>query len=420
MRKRTVFYSWQSDSPAKSNRSFIEAALRLAMKHLSAEWQLDAPLELDRDTKGVPGTPEITSTILEKIDQCAVFVGDLTFIARSLPREEKAEKLVSNPNVLLEYGYALKARGTEHCVMVINTHYGAPEQLPFNLSHRRHPICYSLPPHSDQQVVKDTRVSLAKELEKAIRKVFLPTRPVEGDPASFVTDWSSLIREQRLPDVKGNPSFKWDHADAPKLYLRVTPTKSVGKWRPDELCSLMQREPRVTPLGREHDIMYGTSEYGGIAYSFVKQNDGFRLMNFTQSFKYGGLWGVDVEYLQHKIIPRNVVTLLASTLEQYLVFLRYQLRMPVPLEFECGLTNVQNFSVGSISIMTSPFVPFDEGQTHLQLSLGSSREASLTHRGIIDSYSVDAEQVLRSLGEKIDKATGLDDPTSLQSHTRGD
>jgi hypothetical protein len=63
MAKRlTVFYSWQSDSPADLNRSFIEMALQEALKRLPADATLenalrDATVELDKDTQGVPDSP---------------------------------------------------------------------------------------------------------------------------------------------------------------------------------------------------------------------------------------------------------------------------------------------------------------------------------------------------------------------------
>ena len=84
----TLFYSWQSDSPAKLNRDFIERALVLAIERLKSEAKVepaDRNLELDRDTKDVGGSPPITQTILNKIDVCSALVADLTFVARSFP-----------------------------------------------------------------------------------------------------------------------------------------------------------------------------------------------------------------------------------------------------------------------------------------------------------------------------------------------
>ena len=118
----TLFYSWQSDSPGQLNRDFIERALLLAIERLKSEAKVepaDRHLELDKDTENVGGSPPITQTILNKIDVCSAFVADLTFVARSFPRARK--RLVPNPNVLLEYGYALRCHGHLKIVSVMNT-----------------------------------------------------------------------------------------------------------------------------------------------------------------------------------------------------------------------------------------------------------------------------------------------------------
>ena len=90
MAKRlTVFYSWQSDTPAERNRVFIEKAIQEALIRLKSDAELeealrDTSIELDRDTKNVAGSPPITDTILKKIEGCAVFVADLTFVGKSM------------------------------------------------------------------------------------------------------------------------------------------------------------------------------------------------------------------------------------------------------------------------------------------------------------------------------------------------
>ncbi len=75
----TIFYSWQTDSPRTTNRTFIEGALKKAIKNLQADVELvnsirNQSLGLDKDTKDVPGTPPIVQTIFGKIDECAAFV----------------------------------------------------------------------------------------------------------------------------------------------------------------------------------------------------------------------------------------------------------------------------------------------------------------------------------------------------------
>jgi hypothetical protein len=56
--KLIVFYSWQSDTPANLNRSFVEKALGAAIERLHADVTLepvlrDAAVQIDKDTKGV-------------------------------------------------------------------------------------------------------------------------------------------------------------------------------------------------------------------------------------------------------------------------------------------------------------------------------------------------------------------------------
>jgi hypothetical protein len=54
-------------------------------------------LTVDRDTKGVPGSPPIVDTIFRKIDGTAIFVPDLTFVGKRADGRP-----TPNPNVLIE------------------------------------------------------------------------------------------------------------------------------------------------------------------------------------------------------------------------------------------------------------------------------------------------------------------------------
>jgi hypothetical protein len=141
---RTIFYSWQADTPAALNRTFIENAIKRAITELSLEAQIEPAdreeIVLDKDTIGVPGMPPIVDTILGKIDASAAFVADLTFVGS----RSDGIRLTPNPNVLIEYGYALKSLTHAGIVAVMNTHYGEPsdDNLPFDMKHLRRPITY--------------------------------------------------------------------------------------------------------------------------------------------------------------------------------------------------------------------------------------------------------------------------------------
>jgi hypothetical protein len=168
----TIFFSWQSDRPTLVCRNFIERALKEAVQRIAAETTVEkAPrgdLSVDRDTQDVPGSPPIFDTILTKIENAIIFVPDLTFVGTRV-----GGKLTPNPNVLIEYGYALNQHGYERIIGVMNMAYGEPQgNLPFNLEHRRFPIQYTLQGDETEDVRRSVRATLSKELESAIKLVF--------------------------------------------------------------------------------------------------------------------------------------------------------------------------------------------------------------------------------------------------------
>lgn len=124
---KTIFYSWQSDIPAVRNK--FKTALESAAKQLGdALEEADRP-EIDHDTKGSYGSVDILETIFNKIDLAAVFVADVTPIARV------GKKWVPNPNVMAEVGYALRTKSLDTCLYL----YCVEEEvvvreMPFDIS----------------------------------------------------------------------------------------------------------------------------------------------------------------------------------------------------------------------------------------------------------------------------------------------
>lgn len=168
----TIFFSWQSDRSPTEGRNLIESAIKSAIQRLGEDSEIEESLRddlsFDKDTKGVPGNPPIFETILRKIDQSAIFVPDLT----SVGNRSKGE-LIPNPNVLIEYGWALKSRGYHQIVPVMNTAHGDPKEfpLPFDMAHLRFPILYSLPDGSSAADRRTVRDELARDLEQAFRTI---------------------------------------------------------------------------------------------------------------------------------------------------------------------------------------------------------------------------------------------------------
>ena len=239
-----VFFSWQSD---RQGRNFIEKALQAAIDRISQDVKLEEPerdkLQLDRDTKDVPGSPAIFETILRKIGNAAIFVADLTFVGKSI-----AGDLLPNPNVLLEYGYALRALTDNRIIAVMNTAHGEPSELPFDLITKRFPVTYLLPDDADDATRTKVREKLSQDLEYHLRLILdseeyrqslpkppEPPKPVyrqakdglarfraKSEPIGYMRDAMSTMRQ-----MKGAPVFLTNGTAA---WLRLMPASPIEPW----------------------------------------------------------------------------------------------------------------------------------------------------------------------------------------------
>jgi len=135
-----IFYSWQSDLPNKYNRGFIDDCIKRTVK----KYKNIITIEADRDVLNNTGAPDIANTIFDKIDDCDLFIADISIINKSKCKFFRGKaRPTPNPNVLLELGYAAAALGWDRIVCIYNTDYSGLDALPFDL--RQHRITdYSL------------------------------------------------------------------------------------------------------------------------------------------------------------------------------------------------------------------------------------------------------------------------------------
>lgn len=157
-----VFYSWQSDTDTKFNRNFIEDSLKKSIKEANRRKPYGPFLSLDKDTRGVPGSPDIVTTILQKIDRSVCFVADVT------PITEKNGKKICNPNVMFELGYALSSLSFERIVIICNTSYCKINELPFDLGLRR-----VIPYNYDGNTLKEKQKEVKEKLTETLRDAMI-------------------------------------------------------------------------------------------------------------------------------------------------------------------------------------------------------------------------------------------------------
>lgn len=165
-----IFYAWQSDVDPNTNKNFIKKAIKSAISEINESLKInDSPrpkIKLDHDTKGIPGMPNIAETILNKINTSDIFIADITFIAFN----NNNSKLIPNPNVVFELGYAFKTLGQDRILCVMNASFGNPDKLFFDIVHRRWPVTYRL--NSSNSDNKDAEFkTLKNNIKNALQSI---------------------------------------------------------------------------------------------------------------------------------------------------------------------------------------------------------------------------------------------------------
>ncbi len=156
---KKIFYSWQSDLDNKSNRYLIRDLIKKATKQLRKSKESYSNIEYDSDTRKVSGSPDIMSTILRKIENCSVFISDIT-----ITNSSRKGKKGCNSNVLFELGYAIAKLGDSRVICVFNTFYDDISNLPFDLRNRRC-LTYYFDPSKGK---KDQKIEILK-LESSLK-----------------------------------------------------------------------------------------------------------------------------------------------------------------------------------------------------------------------------------------------------------
>ncbi len=125
MRRIVVFFSWQSDTP--NNHSKMKSGLEKACKKLSKEFGCE--VVYDEATRGEVGAPKIEDVAQRKIDDCDVFVADVT------PVTEHKGKLMPNSNVSYELGRARGVHPYQRIVTLGAKGNWETKDLPFDFNH---------------------------------------------------------------------------------------------------------------------------------------------------------------------------------------------------------------------------------------------------------------------------------------------
>ncbi len=289
-----IFYSWQLDAKRKTNKDFIHSALCRAVDELGDELDLTEAerdeIEVDQDTQGVLGSPDIVQVILEKIAVSTVVVADVSLIGTG-----KDGKKHINSNVAIELGYTYGKRGDEAVLKVMNTYFGAADDLPFDLRTRRHPVQYSLDPDATKAEIDAEQKKLTRKFV-SILKEYLARLPASSGESHVKTP-STYIRgafwtQEEVIVSKDDTYLARDiTCSVPSvIYFRCIPNKQLP-----QLTSLEARNATadLSPLLSEEGFSRRRNRWGAVSYCLASEGN---FLGFTQVFKNREIWGVDAHY----------------------------------------------------------------------------------------------------------------------------
>lgn len=307
-----IFWSWQSDRGQRVCRHFVREALDRAVATINAELRVEdsdrpddseeGPIRVDQDTEGAIGYVDVAKIILDKIDNCTVFVADMTSLGRS-----ETGRLVQNPNVLFELGYAFRAKGVRRIVTVANTAWKfRPEDLPFDVRHRRAPLTYHLPREHSEEAYMAALERLSDELAGILRPMVQEEIDTAHAPG-FVPDWQASTTDAARWWIPGDVLFEaprhWMgqrggrdpiqmHAQS-LIYFRVKPLVTVKMLRETELIKIAAHLPLLMPRDTEGRSFTGNT-YGSISYFLKRYNEEKpKLYGATQLFRNSEIWAID-------------------------------------------------------------------------------------------------------------------------------
>ncbi len=359
-----VFYAWQSDRLERLNRHLIRFALNLAGENISNDANVGVRVRIDADTEGVLGHVPVTATILEKIADCDAFVPDLTFVS-----ETDSGKLVCNPNVMLEYGYALRAKSHSVMMPVMNTAYGVAEKLPFDMGHLRHPIKYQLPATAKNAERRAVRKALTEEFEAILRLMIAAGAESSRGPLFQEAQHSSSPSFFFPPGTvlaefgnHGEQQYRFDGDKA--IYLRLFPKHSeqppIGRAR---LKTIMADRRALYPMsGNALSGLIAPNEYG---YIVLDPSSSTTTQGISQAFASGEIWGINSKVFRPTALARllqpfqylgaegdsmfgalGAERIYTRALENYASTASKDMKLRLPYVVEIGAVGLKNVCLG--------------------------------------------------------------------------
>lgn len=216
--KLNIFFSWQTQTNDQgfNNKEFLIECINSVCNEIQDKGTLkNIFFDFHEGLRGMPGTPSVSDKMMEQIDNCDIFIGDMTItqpnnlflkfgkilhVLKGLRREP-------NSNVYGEFHRALgkSAEFEKQIILVMNDVNGKPtvdaNLIPFDSRERRFPIVFHLKHDKDKEKAKKKFVSILKD---ALQKSALAALKNIRQKFSPFIGWQEQCKN---PKLSGN--FIW-------------------------------------------------------------------------------------------------------------------------------------------------------------------------------------------------------------------
>ena len=220
-----LFFSWQveSDTARQHNKPFIWDCINAAVKRVQDTGELKGVfIKPEEGVREEPGNPDTVDVCEKRIDNCHIFIGDMTISDRFIFIERffsflsnRKHRVGPNRNVNNEYGRVKGLKNDGQIITVMNTINGDVNEkndlFPIDIRKYRFPIKFLLKKdekYCDKKKFKETKERFVVELSDAIRssaKVAL--EHIDDEMKPFIK-WDTH---------KKTGDFRGGYADTPDL-----------------------------------------------------------------------------------------------------------------------------------------------------------------------------------------------------------
>jgi len=173
----------ETDLQGLKNKEFLLTCINSAINNINAGRKVKgATLQLYEGLERIPGNAEVAKQMFCQIDECNIFIGDITVVQRIsdvfkelVNKKDIFFRYTPNCNVYGEYNRALGKNDLfwQQVILLMNEVNGDPhkdaQSIPFDTRERRYPMTFSITDYSEEGQTA-ARKSLVPKLEEAIAK----------------------------------------------------------------------------------------------------------------------------------------------------------------------------------------------------------------------------------------------------------